>query len=100
MIFHFRKFKIYASENLEDIAFFYNFVEKCFKTADYSTNIKNNIKLVDKFNDLIKNKIFSDKTIKYLECYNEKEIKIDVYNLNILLNAVYQDSIKKELYGK
>ena len=72
------------------------FIKKYFK-EHYGLKVKENIKLVDKFNNLIKNNIFTDNTIKFLENTPQGDIENEIIQLKININSVYLNLVKKDL---
>lgn len=71
------------------------FIKKYFKD-NYGLKVKENIKLVDSFNNLIKDNVFTDDTIKFLDNTSQEDIISLINELKICLNSVYDNLIKKE----
>ena len=71
------------------------FINKYFK-ENYGLKVKENIKLVDKFNNLIKNKIVTDNTIKFLENTPQEEIENEINKLKIYINSINDNLTKKD----
>lgn len=71
--------------NLDD-----TFINDYFKN-DRGLEIKENMKLADEFNNLIKNNIFTDNTINYLENTSKIDIGEDIYKLKIIINSLKMD---------
>ena len=76
--------------NLED-----DFINKYFN-ENYGLKVKENIKLVDEFNQLIKSNIFTDKTINFLENSPKTVIEKKINTLKINIEILSNNLINKE----
>ena len=71
------------------------FIKEYFKD-NKGLKVKENIKLGDKFNNLIKDNIFTDKTIKFLDNAPQKDIESLINKLKVYINSLSIDLNKKE----
>ena len=71
------------------------FIKEYFKD-NKGLKVKENIKLGDEFNNLIKDNIFTDKTIKFLDNASQKDIESLINKLKVYINSLSHDLNKKE----
>lgn len=71
------------------------FIKEYFK-ENKGLKVKENIKLGDEFNNLIKDNIFTDKTIKFLDSTPQEDIESLINKFKIYLNSLYSNLNKKE----
>lgn len=72
-----------------------HFIKEYFK-GNKGLKVKENIKLGDEFNNLIKDNIFTDKTIKFLDNTPQKEIESLINKLKIYITSLNANLNKKE----